>query len=173
MPYNQYELSHRKKYRHFNWRVRQHSSIRRLATKLLIQKKMLRADKKTTFKFKDYLWNHSTSITLLIYKKVLWENSKNISSWIYKNSNHWLNFSWNLFYISVLFTLLHHTVQTLLPEEERHLTFTASNFCTWQVLEEVPHIHYFQLIQGWRVNGRVRNQFQEYRKNYRLSSCIM
>lgn len=66
---------------------------RRLATKLLIQKKMLTTDEKTTFKLKDSYKIIQLQLFLLIYKKVLWENSENISGTIYKNMNHWLNFS--------------------------------------------------------------------------------
>lgn len=136
---------------------------RRLATKLLIQKKMLTTDEKTTFKLKDSYKIIQLQLFLLIYKKVLWENSENISGTIYKNMNHWLNFSWNLSYISVLFwhfCIMLHRVG-FLKETIRYVTLIASNLRTWtSPITGTSHI-LFQLNQDQRVNGRVRNQLHE------------
>ena len=74
---------------------------RRLATKLLIQKKMLTADEKTTFNLKGIY--EIVQLLFLIYKKVLGKILKTLVGWIYKNMNLWLNFSWNLLCISGLF----------------------------------------------------------------------
>lgn len=61
---------------------------------------------------------------------------------------------------SSLLTLWHYVVQSLLPEDEAFNIYITGLLYLTSCLTDTSNI-LFQLIQGQRVKGRVRNKLQE------------
>ena len=61
---------------------------------------------------------------------------------------------------SSLLTLCHYVVQSLFPEDEAFNIYITGLLYLKSSLTDTSNI-LFQLIQGQRGNGRVRNKFQE------------